>query len=162
MTWLQPRILLLLTVLLAGCQEETQLKTGAPAPELGALTLEDQPASLKAWQGKYVYLVFWSDSCGGCFAEMPHLQALSRRYPRDLVVVGINTDASAERIRAVQKQMGLTYPQLRDQLNISSERYQLQGTPSAYLLDREGRLLAQSLGLQKPAELDRQFQQLIP
>lgn len=161
MTWLLSRVLLL-AALLSGCQEEAQLKTGAPAPELAALTLEDQPASLKAWQGKYVYLVFWSDSCGGCFAEMPHLQALSRRYPRDLVVVGINTDASAERIRAVQKQMGLTYPQLRDQLNISSERYQLQGTPSAYLLDREGRLLAQSLGLQKPAELDRQLQQLIP
>lgn len=162
MKWLLPRTLLLLVVLLAGCQEEVQLKTGAPAPELGALTLDDQPASLKAWQGKYVYLVFWSDSCGGCFAEMPSLQALYQRYQQDLVIVGINTDASAQRIRAVQQQMGLTYPQLRDQLNISSERYQLQGTPSAYLLDREGRLLAQSVGLQKPAALAQQFQQLIP
>ncbi len=93
---------------------------------------------------------------------MPSLQALYQRYQQDLVIVGINTDASAERIRAVQQQMGLTYPQLRDQLNISSERYQLQGTPSAYLLDRDGRLLAQSVGLQKPAALAQQFQQLIP
>jgi Peroxiredoxin len=162
MKWLLPNALIVLAVLLTGCRDEGQLKIGTPAPELGALTLDEQPATLKTWRGKLVYLVFWSDSCGGCFAEMASLQALFLRYQQDLVIVGISTDASAARIRAVQQQMGLTYPQLRDQLNISSERYQLQGTPSAYLLDREGRLLAQSLGLQKPAALEQQFKQLIP
>lgn len=162
MQWFPFSFLLLLGCLLSGCKDERVLTIGAAAPELGALTLNDQPVSLQAWQGKYVYLVFWSDSCGGCFAEMPHLQALSQQYQHDLVVVGVNTDATTERIQSIQKQMGLTFPMVRDQLGISSERYQLPGTPAAYLLDREGRLLSQSIGFQKPAELDLQFKQLIP
>ena len=64
-----------------GCKEENVLTIGAAAPELGALTLNDQPVSLKTWQGKYVYLVFWSDSCGGCFSEMPHLQIFLPDHP---------------------------------------------------------------------------------
>lgn len=162
MKWFPFSLLLLLGCFLSGCKEENVLTIGATAPELGALTLNDQPVSLKTWQGKYVYLVFWSDSCGGCFSEMPHLQALSQQYQHDLVVVGVNTDANADRIKSIQNQMGLTFPMVRDQLGISSERYKLPGTPAAYLIDREGRLLSQSIGFQKPAELDQQFKQLIP
>ncbi|GAA4500416.1 TlpA disulfide reductase family protein [Pseudaeromonas paramecii] len=139
---------LCLLLLLSACGEAPRLQEGETAPPLGALTLDDQPVDLAQWRGKYVYLVFWSDSCGGCLQELPGLDALYRQHGDRLVVVGVNTDADVARIRQLQAQLELHFPLVRDQLGISSERYELQGTPSAYLLDPEGRLLRRQVGAQ--------------
>lgn len=84
-------IAILLVLLLAGCKEE-KLARGETAPALAAFDLQGKPASLERWEGKAVYLNFWSASCGGCLAEMDTLQTLSQRWPDKLVVVGVNTD----------------------------------------------------------------------
>ena len=87
-------IAMLLVLLLAGCKEE-KLARGETAPALAAFDLQGKPASLERWEGKAVYLNFWSASCGGCLAEMDTLQTLSQRWPDKLVVVGVNTDPEA-------------------------------------------------------------------
>ena len=81
-------ITILLLLLLAGCKEE-KLARGETAPALAAFDMQGKPASLERWEGKAVYLNFWSANCGGCLAEMDTLQALSQRWPDKLVVVGV-------------------------------------------------------------------------
>lgn len=155
MRWLNGFVLLLL-VLLSGCKEE-KLAQGAPAPALAAFDLHGKDASLDSWKGKGVYLNFWSASCGGCLAEMDTLQALSKQYGDNVVVVAVNTDPDSVDIRALLAKHQITYPVLRDQLNITQERYQVIGTPTSVMIDRQGRVLDLHQGVRKPAELQDTF-----
>lgn len=155
-----PKVMLvLLLVLLGGCKEE-KLARGEAAPALAAFDLQGESASLERWQGKAVYLNFWSSSCGGCLAEMDTLQALSQRWPDKLVVVGVNTDPESVDIAPLLAKHGISYPVLRDQLKMTQERYQVIGTPTSVLIDSHGTVLDLHQGLRKPEELQTVFSQL--
>ncbi|MFH2503947.1 TlpA disulfide reductase family protein [Klebsiella indica] len=152
-------VFVLLLVLLSGCKEE-KLARGEAAPALAAFDLQGKPASLKRWEGKAVYLNFWSSGCGGCLAEMDTLQALSQRWPDKLVVVGVNTDPESVDIALLLAQHGISYPVLRDQLKMTQERYQVIGTPTSVLIDSHGVVLDLHQGWRKPEELQTVFRQL--
>ncbi|MBV8872548.1 MAG: TlpA family protein disulfide reductase [Metakosakonia sp.] len=158
MRWLNGFVLLLL-VLLSGCKEE-KLAQGAPAPALAAFDLHGKDASLESWKGKGIYLNFWSASCGGCLAEMDTLQALSKQYGDNVVVVAVNTDPDSVDINALLAKHQITYPVLRDQLNITQERYQVIGTPTSVMIDRQGRVFDLHQGARNPAQLQETFVQL--
>ncbi len=152
-------LLLLILLLPAGCKEE-KLARGETAPALATFDLQGQPAGLERWRGKAIYLNFWSAGCGGCLAEMDTLQALSQRWSDKLVVVGVNTDAEQVDIAPLLAKHGISYPVLRDQLNMTQERYQVIGTPTSVLIDARGRVLGLHQGWRKPAELQAVFTRL--
>ncbi|HEC2578429.1 TlpA family protein disulfide reductase [Raoultella ornithinolytica] len=152
-------IAILLVLLLASCKEE-KLARGETAPALAAFDLQGKPASLERWEGKAVYLNFWSASCGGCLAEMDTLQALSQRWPDKLVVVGVNTDPEQVDIAPLLAKHGISYPVLRDQLHITQDRYQVIGTPTSIVIDARGRARDLHQGWRKPEELQAVFTRL--
>lgn len=154
--WAAP-VLLGATLLLGGCKEESAA-VGAPAPTLAAYDLQGNQASLAHWQGKYVYLNFWASNCGGCLAEMPVLEKLSKAFGDTLVVVGVNTDKNDYDVTAQLREMNVTFPNVRDQLAITQERYQVIGTPTAFLIGPDGTLLAQYVGMMKEAQLTAIFE----
>ena len=143
-------LLLAAAILISGCKEE-KLAVGAPAPALAAFDLQGQESGLERWQGKAVYLNFWSAGCGGCLAEMDTLE---------VVVVAVNTDPETVRINDLLAKHQITYPVVRDQLNITQERYQVIGTPTSVLIDSEGRVLELHQGMRKPPELEATFARL--
>ncbi len=73
---------------LSGCKEE-QVSVGAQAPALAAYDLAGRQVELSRWQGKSVYLNFWSSGCGGCMVEMGALEKLSKEYGDKVVVVAV-------------------------------------------------------------------------
>ncbi|SQI40804.1 Thiol-disulfide oxidoreductase resA [Leminorella richardii] len=150
-------LLIGVSLLLSGCKEETA-KVGEPAPTLAAYDLRGERASLEQWQGKYVYLSFWASNCGGCLAEMPTLEKLSGEFSESVVVVGINTDREDFNIEAMLKDLNVTYPNVKDQLSITQERYQVVGTPTAFLIAPDGKLLAQYVGMMKEPQLAAIFE----
>ncbi|WP_174509993.1 TlpA family protein disulfide reductase [Klebsiella oxytoca] len=152
-------LLLLILLLPAGCKEE-KLARGEPAPALAAFDLQGNPATLQRWQGKAVYLNFWSASCGGCLAEMDTLQALSQRWPDKVVVVGINTDPEQVDIAPLLAKHGISFPVLRDQLRMTQERYQVIGTPTSVVIDGDGQVRDLHQGWRKPDELQAVFARL--
>ncbi|QNK08684.1 peroxiredoxin [Raoultella sp. BIGb0399] len=152
-------LLLLILLLPAGCKEE-KLARGEPAPALAAFDLQGNPATLQRWQGKAVYLNFWSASCGGCLAEMDTLQALSQRWPDKVVVVGINTDPEQVDIAPLLAKHGISFPVLRDQLRMTQERYQVIGTPTSVVIDGDGQVRDLHQGWRKPDELQEVFARL--
>ncbi|KKY40043.1 hypothetical protein AAY51_23710, partial [Vibrio parahaemolyticus] len=66
-----------MAVLLRGCKEE-KLAVGGKAPALGAFDFQGPGSGLDRWQGKSIYLHFWSAGCGGCFAGEDLLVKLSQ------------------------------------------------------------------------------------
>lgn len=152
-------LLLAAAILISGCKEE-KLAVGAPAPALAVFDLQGQESGLERWQGKAVYLNFWSAGWGGCLAEMDTLEALSKKWGDKVVVVAVNTDPETVRINDLLAKHQITYPVVRDQLNITQERYQVIGTPTSVLIDSEGRVLELHQGMRKPPELEATFARL--
>lgn len=156
---LQAVCLLGALVLLGGCKEE-QVSIGANAPALAAYDLTGQPVELARWQGKSVYLNFWSSGCGGCLAEMGTLEKLSKSYGDKVVVVAVNTDPDGVDISALLAQQKISYPVIRDQLGITKERYQVIGTPTSFIIDGNGKVIAQHQGARNEQQLTALFEQL--
>ncbi|WP_409307341.1 TlpA family protein disulfide reductase [Pectobacterium sp. B1J-3] len=146
-------------VLLSGCKEE-QVSVGAQAPALAAYDLAGQQVDLSRWQGKSVYLNFWSSGCGGCLAEMETLEKLSKNYGDKVVVVAVNTDPDNIDLTALLTHHNVTYPVVRDQLGITKERYQVIGTPTSFAIDSKGNVLELHQGARSEEQLALLFDQL--
>jgi len=149
--------LLALVASLGGCKQQ-QVAIGAKAPSLAAFDLRGQPATLAKWQGKPVYLTFWSTGCGGCAADMSVLQKLTASYGDKLVVVAVNTDPQQTDLKPFIGELHLNYPVVRDQLGMTQERYQVTGTPTSYLINAQGRVVEAHQGMQGETALTAMFQ----
>ncbi|WP_145532498.1 TlpA family protein disulfide reductase [Yersinia alsatica] len=147
-----------LLLLLSACKQE-EVAVGEVAPQLAAYDLQGKPVALDKWKGKQVYLNFWSASCGGCLAEMAALDKLSQEYQNDIVVVAINTDPEQVDINPVLAQRNISYPVIRDQLGITQERYQVIGTPTSFMIDRNGKVTQLHQGARNEKDLATLFQQ---
>ncbi|GKW39380.1 TlpA family protein disulfide reductase [Pectobacterium carotovorum] len=144
---------------LSGCKEE-QVSVGAQAPALAVYDLAGQQVDLSRWQGKSVYLNFWSSGCGGCMVEMGALEKLSQQYGDKVVVVAVNTDPDGVDITSMLTHHNVTYPVVRDQLGITKERYQVSGTPTSFIIDASGKVTDQHQGVRDEAQLTALFQTL--
>lgn len=146
-----------LLLLLSACKQE-EVAVGEAAPPLAAYDLQGKPVALEQWKGKQVYLNFWSASCGGCLAEMAALDKLSQQYQQDIVVVAINTDSEQVDIGPILAQRNISYPVIRDQLGITQERYQVIGTPTSFMIDRNGKVTELHQGARNEKDLAALFQ----
>lgn len=144
-------------LLLNGCKDE-KAEIGAVAPALAAYDLKGNQISLEQWKGKHIYLNFWASSCGGCLAEMPTLEKLSKEFSDSIVVVGINTDKDDINIQDLLDERQVSFPNARDQLSITQERYQVIGTPTSFLIDANGKLTAQYIGMLHEPEIKEIFE----
>ena len=152
-------LLLAAAILISGCKEE-KLAVGAPAPALAVVDLPGQGAGPGPWQGKGGELNFWSGGWGGGPGGMDTPETPSKKWGDKVVVVAVNTDPETVRINDLLAKHQITYPVVRDQLNITQERYQVIGTPTSVLIDSEGRVLELHQGMRKPPELEATFARL--
>lgn len=93
------RTLILLTLLTIAtfsyCQTIVEMdESGEPhrlknklAPNFRATALDDKEINLKDLNGKIVFLDFWSLSCAACFKELPELNEIAKKYPKEKFVI---------------------------------------------------------------------------
>lgn len=113
---------------------------------IGLPALANNPADLsalpavKAHAGKVILLDFWASWCAPCRQSFPWMSDLQRRYGRDrFAVVAVNVDqdkALAERF--LRKTPG-DFQILYDPRGELATRLNVQGMPTSYLIDRDGR-----------------------
>lgn len=132
--------LLLLVLLLASCgAPPPPARVAAPAPELAALDLDDHVVRLADLRGRVVLLNFWFSGCGPCLAEMPQIEALHRAHQAaGLSVVALNMGQDKNTIRAALRRLSLSLPVAADPLMISARKYEVEGAPVSFLIDRAG------------------------
>lgn len=86
-----------------------------------------------------VVLDFWATWCGPCRSELPHLQALSRKYQGRVAFYGVNSSDSSSNINAFTKQNGLTFPMLSDSQRTAAFLYGADSIPLLIVVDTQGR-----------------------
>jgi hypothetical protein len=152
------------------------MSTPAPAPELDvAEWINSSPITLAHLRGKVVLLEAFQMLCPGCVNHgIPLAQRVQRLFPpSDLAVVGIHTvfeNHAAQRpeaLRVYLKEFRVTFPVAVDRpvegssIPATMRAYDLQGTPSIVLIDREGRVRTSVLGALDDLDLGARIGRLL-
>ncbi|HEX6306775.1 MAG TPA: TlpA disulfide reductase family protein [Longimicrobiales bacterium] len=135
----------------------TPLDVGSRAPDYRALSLEGDTVSLSSFAGEVVLLNIWATWCRPCVIEMPALQRLHEELGDDgLRIVAVSVDAPAGitgafgepggDVREFVDRLGLTFMILHDPSAGIETRYQVNGLPTTFLIDRDGRIRRKVLG----------------
>ncbi len=128
----------------------------AAAPEIGqvlwmpAVQAEEGELDLQDYSGKVVYLDFWASWCEPCKASFPFMQKLHEDLAEQgLVVLAVNLDRRAQKAERFLAEHKVDFQVAYDPKAASAEALELQGMPTCYLLDREGRLIFRHTGFRE-------------
>ena len=133
--------------LLAGLALTLTQKQMAPKIELS--TLDGKQVALDSLRGKVVLVNFWATSCPGCIKEMPHLVDTYRKYqPRGLEIVAVAMSYDPpEYVRNYVLQRNLPFTVALDTTGGAAKAFnQVKLTPTTFIIDRQGRIIQQTLG----------------
>ena len=118
------------------------LVTGHFPPPISLEDLDGKLCSLDDFKGKYTYLFFGTPDHYGCMMEYPFLQSFAEKHSDYLNVVTIMAAEERSELTEFMKRNGYDWKALHYeyQPGVLSD-YQVRAYPTAYLIDREGKLL---------------------
>jgi peroxiredoxin len=126
----------------------------APAPDFVLESLSGESIQLEDYRGKPVLLNFWATWCAPCRLEMPAFQSRFEEYKGELAVVAVNNAESPEDVRSFVDEMGLTFDILLDPEAEVQRLYLVRGYPTSVLIDADGIMRMQHIGLMTEDQLD--------
>ena len=136
-------------------QFELPLLVGA-----GSLSSEDL-------EGRPVVLNFWASWCEPCREETPLLERTYRAYRDEGVqFVGVNIRDSEQDAREFVRELGVTYPVVRDAEQMLARKLGVFPLPQTFFIDHTGMIASGStagatLGAISKARLERQIEELL-
>jgi len=144
---------------------EMALQEGARirAPELtgdrGWLNT-DKPLSLAGLKGKVVLLDFWTYGCINCIHIIPDLKKLEKKYPNELVVIGVHSakfenEKDTENIRRIILRYEIEHPIVNDADFKIWNAYAVKAWPTRYLIDPAGYVIGKLSGEGSYEALDK-------
>ena len=106
-----------------------------------------RPVSLSEFRGKIVFINYWTTWCLACVIEMPSMEKLHQRFKdKDFVMVAINLQESAERVKQFYKEHQLTFTTLLDITGDVGAALSINAIPTTFILDKTGRIIGKALG----------------
>ncbi len=145
---------LLTSVNLPWLVQDPAPKVGAHAPDFELQNLSGEAIALSELRGKPVLINFWATWCGPCRLEMPDLQKIYELNEGDFLVLAVNADEEKRIVERFAKDIGITFDVLLDPGGNVQSLYQLRGYPTSYLLDAEGIIRVQHIGILHEAQLE--------
>jgi thiol-disulfide isomerase/thioredoxin len=124
------------------------------------------PLKLKNLRGKIVLLDFWTYCCINCIHTMPDLAKLEKKYPNELVVIGVHSakfkeEKTSENIRKAILRYEISHPVVNDADMTIWDSYGAESWPTLVLIDPEGYIVAADSGEGLYEGLDREIAKLI-
>lgn len=121
------------------------VKVGDMAPDFTATLDNGKTFKLSDYRGKVVMLQFTASWCGVCRQEMPFIEKEIWQMHKDrgLVVIGVDKDEPLEKLQALTKATGITYPLALDPGGDIFSLYALKksGITRNVIVDRDGRIV---------------------
>jgi thiol-disulfide isomerase/thioredoxin len=137
-----------------------QLNNKPVAPDVTFSTIDGKQISMDSLRNKVVLVNFWATDCPGCIKEMPELINTYKQYqPKgfEIIAVAMPYDQISQVLNYTKSQ-ALPFPVTHDsKAEIINSFGKVSLTPTAFIYDKQGRLLQHTIG-----ELDfKALQQLL-
>lgn len=130
-------------------------RPGDKMPEFEAVTIDGTKTGLAALckDKKYVILDFWASWCGPCRREIPNLKKIYADFAdKGFEIISVSIDKEEKPwINAVENE-GLKWVNIRDTDHSIADKYKVSAVPTMYVVDSEGRLVAENLHGEELAE----------
>jgi thiol-disulfide isomerase/thioredoxin len=149
--------------------EQKERDKPIPAPELdgGIAWLNTAgPIKMADLKGKVVLLDFWTLCCINCIHIMPDLTRLEKKYPNELVVIGVHSakfesEKDTKNIKQAILRYEIAHPVVNDADHKIWNRYGINSWPSMIVIDPEGNVLGSLSGEGNYDLLDRVIGELV-
>lgn len=138
------------------------LKDGQNAPDFVLHDATGASLRLSAYKGKVVLLNFWATWCHGCTTEIPWLIQFQKQYQdRGFTVIGVSMDDSGwKSVRPFIATKKINYPVVIGNHQMAKP-YGLDAMPMTFLIGRNGKIAATSVGIIDRPACDRQILALL-
>lgn len=144
---------LIAIVLLSGTSNRSG--TGRQAPQLPTRVLVPPQVTLASLRGKPAAINFWASWCAPCKEEAPDLERVAGLLRGQARLVGVNWTDGTGGARSYVDRYHLTFPNLIDSDGVAGNAYGLNGLPTTFILDSQGKITAVLLGPQSADSLLR-------
>jgi thiol-disulfide isomerase/thioredoxin len=119
-----------------------------PAPAISFVDLVGNTVSLSEFTGKIVLVNLWATWCEPCLREMPSLERLQLRLGETITVVAVSEDrGGGKAVEPFIDKLGLrSIKTYLDPKSTAERAFKVQGLPTSFLIDRQGRILGRVEG----------------
>lgn len=133
------------------------------APDFALRDLDGKLVRLSDHRGKVVLVDFWATWCGPCRRELPHLQELHARYgPKGLVILGLSVDHQGPGVvRDFNRKHAIPWRTVMADETVLEAYGDVRSIPTAFLIDRKGRVAARLVGYQTRERLEQAIRPLL-
>jgi len=122
--------------------------SGVQAVDFKVTDTNGKNHTLAGYKGKWVLVNYWATWCPPCLEEIPDLIALHENKKNNLVVIGVAMDyRDAKQVTDFADGLLVEYPIVLGTPQIVNQIGPVQGLPTTYLYNPEGKMVAQQVGL---------------
>ena len=122
--------------------------SGVQAVDFKVTDTNGKNHTLAGYKGKWVLVNYWATWCPPCLEEIPDLIALHENKKNNLVVIGVAMDyRNAKQVTDFADGLLVEYPIVLGTPQIVNQIGPVQGLPTTYLYNPEGKMVAQQVGL---------------
>ena len=129
----------------------TLVKVGDPAPDFSVALFDGSHLTLSELRGKVVLLNFWATWCPPCRKELKRVQhdVIDRFAGRDFVFLPVSRGEERSAVEAFRRKTGYTFAMGLDPDQQVYDLYAENYIPRNFLIDRDGRIVALSVGYEE-------------
>lgn len=128
--------------------EVASSQVGYNSPEVkGVNIISRDTLSTKDLTGKYVFLDFWSTSCGPCIAEFKYSKEAYLKFDRaHFQIIGVVDERRPGATEELLKKHEVTWPNIKTNTSGTvTAGFNVLSYPTTYLLDPSGKIIAKNL-----------------
>jgi len=137
--------------------------TSMPSPAWELKGVDGKLVKFSDFAGKVVILDFWATWCGPCRMEIPGFIELQKQYAdKGLVVVGVSLDQDgASVVKTFMDKTGIIYPVVLGDETIVCAFGGVEGIPTTFIIDRNGRIVGMHVGYTEKTEFESEIKPLL-
>lgn len=140
-------LLLLFATTVCAEQTLTLLPDRQDAPDLNLADMDGELHSLTSYRGKPVIINFWATWCPPCREEMPSMNRGWEKVKHEgIVMLAINVGEDEETIFSFMADYPIDFQVLLDQSGDTVNHWPINGLPTTFVIDPEGKLLYRAIG----------------